>query len=114
MAIEEADKDAPILPELKPFSYCLFGFYLFSDDDIRDEWIRRWKWVKYNPDASGQGAQFMGEDPFLNKFYPDWYTHRYLPEMRDYRAYLNRNPSCKLPEFWDWFLNVYSRDNRYP
>ncbi len=84
------------------------------DDDIRDEWIRRWKWVKDNPDASGQGAQFMCEDPFLNEFYPDWYTHRYLPEMRDYRAYLTRNPSCKLPEFWDWFLNVYSRDNRYP
>ncbi len=84
------------------------------DDDIRDTWIERWKWVKDNPDGPDQGAQFMGEDPFLNKFYPDWYINRFLPQMQDYRAYLTRNPSCKYPEFWDWFVRIYTRQNRYP
>lgn len=78
------------------------------------EWIKRWKWVKDHPDGPNQGAQYLGEDPFLNKYYRDWYINRYLPEMQDYRAFLNKNPSCRRPEFWDWFLKVYIRQNRYP
>jgi len=82
------------------------------DSDVITQWINRWEYDKLNPTVDN--PQFFAEDNFLNEYYNTWYANNYLPYMQDFRAFLDRNPSCKTPDFWDWYLNEYLVQNRLP
>ena len=82
------------------------------DDETKAKWIKRWEFVKLNPDV--EDPQFFAENNFLNEFYNTWYVNNYLPYMQDFKAFLDRNPSCKTPDFWDWYLNEYLVQHRLP
>ena len=81
------------------------------DDGVRDKWIERW--VECKKDAEQSTSVFDGEVLFT-KYYPDWYKHKYLPHIQDYKRFLEGSSSTKMPDFWLWYLNVYLRGDKYP
>ena len=50
----------------------------------------------------------------LTEHYSEFYENKYKPFMEDMKKYILGDINCHRPEFWDWYVNVYSLENIYP
>lgn len=80
------------------------------DNGVMRDWISRWVEVK---EGVGVSASIFDEETLFTKYYPNWYRHKYLPHIQDFRSYLEESPSCINPDFWAWFMSDYLPNNRY-
>ncbi len=73
------------------------------NEEIIDEWIRRWN-----------ARKILSDKEFYERFYPDFYTHQYKPLLKDMNLFQNKDPKCQRPEFWYWYFKQYIKNNIYP
>ncbi|TXT58973.1 MAG: hypothetical protein BAJALOKI2v1_270001 [Promethearchaeota archaeon] len=55
-----------------------------------------------------------GNEYYFNKYYQNFYRFIAKPTLNDYQKYLNNDPSCAHPEFWNWVVNFYFKLDFYP
>ena len=60
------------------------------------------------------GKKVTAEELWYRKYHPGFYYSTYRPYLKDMRLYQAGSANCKKPAFWDWFFNVYLRENIYP
>jgi hypothetical protein len=68
-----------------------------------DSWIERWV-----------DKKTMSYEKWHLTYYKEFYTKRYGPYFKDYHLYINGDPKCKHPDFWEWYTKEYMPNNRYP
>lgn len=74
-----------------------------------EEYAKSWRYMKENPSES-----IFDENKFFSERYPKWYYNSFKPNLEDYYRFLQQSPLTEHPDFWDWYLNTYLRENFYP
>jgi hypothetical protein len=67
------------------------------------EWIKRWKVFRK-----------VSSKEFYKNNYPNFYKHKYEPQLKDMELYSQKSSLCKKPEFWYWYFGFYEKQNIYP
>jgi len=92
----------------------------FEEDDIFENtrvvatlynWIDRWV---YKKKLESRYSSEVAENKWYKKYYGLFYRKTYKSYMKDYDLYLNGDPNCKRPDFWEWYHNTYVVRNKYP
>lgn len=73
------------------------------DSTKLNSWIERWI-----------DKKTMSYEKWHLKHYDEFYSKRYLPYHADMVLYVNGDPKCKHPDFWEWYIKEYMPNNRYP
>jgi len=74
-----------------------------------EDYVEGWIYMKKNPSES-----VFDNNIFFSKRYPKWYFNVFKPNINDYYQFLQKSPNTKRPDFWDWYLNTYLREDFHP
>lgn len=74
-----------------------------------EKYVERWIDMKNTPSES-----IFDENKFFAEHYPKWYYRTFKPKMDDFNLFLQQDPQCKRPEFWDWYINTYLQEDIHP
>ena len=79
------------------------------DKEAIKKYVERWVDIKATPSES-----VFDNNKFFSEHYPEWYYKTFKPKMDDFNRFLQQNPLCERPDFWDWYVNIYLRESFDP
>jgi hypothetical protein len=79
------------------------------EQEVIQDYVKRWIEMKETSSES-----VFDNNKFFAKNYPDWYFNTFKPKMDDFNRFLHQDSLCEHPDFWDWYINTYLKEDFHP